>query len=254
MQIVGYKKLKGNKYQVTIKNKGEITLYDDVILKFNLLIDKNISPEKLRAIMEYNDELSSYYKALKYIAIKMRTKKETQEYLKKNNVSANIIAKTIARLEKQGYINEEKYVHYYILDQVNLTLNGPAKIKQALLKQNLKEEVITKELNNIDSKIWQEKCQKIITKKLKANKDSKTIFLNKIKLYLFKEGFTKPLYEELLTNLDLNDNDNFLKNANKIYLKLQKKYEGEELIYYLKNKLYAKGYTVNQINDFINNI
>ena len=150
MQIVGYKKLKGNKYQVTIKNKGEITLYDDVILKFNLLIDKNISPEKLRAIMEYNDELSSYYKALKYIAIKMRTKKETQEYLKKNNVSANIIAKTIARLEKQGYINEEKYVHYYILDQVNLTLNGPAKIKQALLKQNLKEEVITKSLRVVN--------------------------------------------------------------------------------------------------------
>ncbi len=254
MQIVGFKKLKDNKYKVFLKNKQEIILYDDVILKFNLLNNKNITSKELENILEYNEELASYYKAIKYLSIKMRTKKELREYLKKNNFSVPVITTTLKRLEKEGYINEKQYVHYFLQDQINLTLNGPLKIKQALLKQNIKEEFINAELDTIDFLVWQNKCQKIINKKLKVNKDSKSVFLNKIKVYLYKEGYSKELYEEQLKEINLNDNDNFFKDANKIYQKLQKKYSGEQLIYYLKSKLYYKGYNTEQINEFINTI
>ena len=61
-------------------------------------------------------------------------------------------------------------------------------------------------------------------------------------------------YIDLIQNIKLNDDDNFLKTANQIYQKLQKKYTDEKLLYYLKSKLYSKGYTTEQINEFINNI
>lgn len=254
MQILGYKKLKDNRYKVSFKNREEILLYDEVILKFNMLTNKNLTEKQLEEIQEYNNELTSYYKALKYITIKMRTKKEIRDYLKKNDFAEKIIVKTITRLEKEGYINEKKYIHYYVLDQINLTLKGPQKIKKTLLQEMLDEELINQELNNIDKKIWQEKCQKIINKKLKVNKDSKTMFLNKIQMYLFKEGYSKDIYDDFIKNIELNDNDNFLKTANQIYQKLQKKYTSEKLLYYFKSKLYSKGYTIEQINEFINNI
>ncbi len=254
MQILGYKKLKDNRYKVYFKNREEIILYDEVILQFNMLTNKQLTEKQLEEIQEYNNELNSYYKALKYLAIKMRTKKGIRDYLKKNDFAEKTIVKTITRLEKEGYINEKKYIHYYVLDQINLTLKGPEKIKKTLLQELLDEELINKELNNIDKKIWQEKCQKIINKKLKVNKDSKSIFLNKIQMYLFKEGYSKDIYDDFIKNIELNDNDNFLKTANQIYQKLQKKYTDEKLLYYFKSKLYSKGYTIEQINEFINNI
>ena len=59
MQILEYKKLKDNRYIVYLKNKKEIILYDEVILKFNLLNNKNLNEEKLEEVQKYNDELDS---------------------------------------------------------------------------------------------------------------------------------------------------------------------------------------------------
>ena len=59
----------------------------------------------------------------------------------------------------------------------------------------------------------------------------------------------------LIQDIKIEDSNNFNKEANLIYQKLQRKYENkEELIYYLKNKLYTKGYSIDQINDFIEKI
>ena len=41
------------------------------------------------------------------------------------------------------------------------------------------------------------------------------------------------------------------KEMEKIYIKLNKKYKDNELIYKLKNKLYSKGYTKEEIENFI---
>lgn len=254
MKITKFTKLKDNRYRVSFLAQEDVILYDDIILKYNLLNQKNITEEKLEEIIKANDELASYYKALKYLAIKMRTSKEIKDYLKKNGFSDKVIISTIKRLEKEGYINEEKYIHAYILDQINLTLNGPDKIKKALLSLALKEENIDNELAKITEEVWSEKINKIILKRKKVSKDSKQIFFKKINEYLYRQGYPKDLYISLLKDILVDDQDNFKKVANTLYQKLSRKYENEELIYYFKNKLYAKGYTKEQIDEYIDNI
>ncbi len=255
MQIIKFQKLNNNKYKIIFKDHPEITLYDDVILKFNLLNHKSLTENEFIKIKNFNNELESYYKSLKYLTFKMRTKKEIITYLKKDNYSENIINKTINRLEKEGYIDEKKYIEYYIKDQVNLTLNGPLKIKNNLVNQDLDIYLIEDKLSQISNDIWQEKIVKIINKRLKVNKNSEQIFKRKIKDYLFKEGYSNEMTSSLIQDIKIEDSNNFNKEANLIYQKLQRKYENkEELIYYLKNKLYTKGYSIDQINDFIEKI
>ena len=70
MNINKFKKLKSNTYKLTLDNKEELTLYDDTIIKYNLLVNKEI--KDLEEIVKYNKSIEAYYVALKYITRKIR--------------------------------------------------------------------------------------------------------------------------------------------------------------------------------------
>lgn len=64
MEIQKYIKDKNNIYIVMIDDE-EYKLYDDVIVKYNLLLNKNIDSKLLKEILTYNDEIKSYYMSIK---------------------------------------------------------------------------------------------------------------------------------------------------------------------------------------------
>lgn len=82
MKIQKYIKDKQNKYKVVIDDEDYI-LYDDVIIKYNLLLTSEISESEFKEIISYNDELKSYYDSIKYINRRLRSEKEMRDYLEK---------------------------------------------------------------------------------------------------------------------------------------------------------------------------
>ena len=104
MKIGKYTKLKSNKYSVVIDDIT-VKLYDDVIVKYELLRLKEIDDKLFKEITEYNDRLEAYYKSLKYITKKLRTEKEIYKYLDKD-YSKEIILETIDKLKRMGYLNK----------------------------------------------------------------------------------------------------------------------------------------------------
>ena len=71
-------KLKNGKYKV-----GDIITYDEVIIKLNLLNERNIDIEK---IYEENKYFEEYFKILKMIERKKRTRKEIDNILVNKNI------------------------------------------------------------------------------------------------------------------------------------------------------------------------
>ena len=106
---------------------------------------------------------------------------------------------------------------------------------------------------NIDSNIWHEKINKIITKKEKSNHNySSKVLVNKIKDYLIKQGYYLNDINACLNNIDFVDNDDILKKEiNKEYRKLSKKYENEELRLKIKYNLYRKGFDMSKIEEML---
>ena len=87
MKIGKYTKLKSNKYSVVIDDIT-VKLYDDVIVKYELLRLKEIDDKLFKEITEYNDRLEAFYKSLKYITKKLRT--ETKEKAALEDVKEDI--------------------------------------------------------------------------------------------------------------------------------------------------------------------
>lgn len=251
MKIIKYKKMSKGKYKITF-DTTELVLYEDVIIKNNLLLAKNISLNTLEKVMEENRYYEVYNQSLSLIEIKMRTEKELIENLEKKGFEKEYINKAIEKLKNEGYLNEKRYIEAYINDKVNLTSFGPYKIKRNLLDLELPENLINDYLETISYETWKEKLTNIINKRLKLmkNKSSNNI-KNKLKVDLFNLGYQNELIDELLYNINKNDDDALKKEYEKAYNKYSKKYEGKSLKYQIKNYLYKKGFDLDLINSVL---
>ncbi len=241
-KISSYKKKKGSIYEIIFDSSEKINLYDDVILKYNLLLSKEIEESKLKEILEFNSYLESYNIALKYISFKLRTEKEIIKRLKGFN--KNAIDYTLKRLKDEGYLNEELYIKSYINDEINLKVVGPNKILYNLKKLGFKEKNIQNYLNTFSNDIWLDKIKKFIAKRMSINHNLSGIMLKqKIVQELISRGFIKDDILTIIDNYDFKDNkDIYEKEYTKIKNKLMKKYSGEELEYQIKMALIKKGF------------
>ncbi len=242
MKIKKISKKKGSLYEIILDNNELLNLYDDVILKYNLLLKKEIDEKEIKEIIKFNSYLEGYYKALKFINTKLRTEKEIAKKLK--DYEKDAINYTIERLKKEGLLNKDLYIKAYINDEVNLKMTGPYKILYNLKKLGFDDVSINNYLLTIEDDIWFNKLRKYIQKKINNNKNlSAKMFKAKLINDLKNKGFYLEQINEALEEFSFQDNlEIYEKEYKKVKNKLSKKYRGEELDYQIKMKLFQKGF------------
>ena len=241
MKINKFKKVGKNKYKIIFDNT-DITLYEDVILKYDLLIKNEVDIDLIDKIIKENEHYDAFYSALNYIEIKMRNKKEIISYLKKKEFNDEIINETINKLEKLNLLNSKSYIQAFVNDKINLSSDGPYKIKKSLLEFDFSEEDIDNYLNTIDENIWLEKLQKIANKKKSIMKSkSYYMFISKMKNDLYNLGYDKYMIENVLSNIEYDSNA-----LSKDLEKANKKFKGDKTK--IINSLLRKGYSYEEIN------
>ena len=249
MKIKNIKKI-GNKYQIILDNNEIITTSDHVIINNNLLYDKKLTKKDLDIIKKETTYYENYNKILKMINRKIRSEYEIRKTLNKNSVSKENQDKIINQLKEIGLINDKEFAKSYTNDKVNLTLDGPYKIKRELENHHINSDYINEALETFNQDLIDSKLTKIINKKINSNtKDTTYIFKQKTSVYLSNLGYSKEDIINHLENIKLNNN--LEKEMEKIYNKLKTKYEGYTLHNKLKQKLYSKGFTIEEINNFI---
>lgn len=252
MEIKNIRKLKNGKYELTLISGDKVITYDEVIIKNNLLYKKDITSKEIDEIEKLNTFYDIYNKAIKHISKKMRSTKEIKEYLEGHDLSSKEEEELINKLKKIGMINDEMYVKAYVSDKIHLSSDGPNKIKNELLKNNIKEEIIDEELSKIDEEELINKVKRIINKKVRTSKTSSYNTRQKIYLELTNLGYSKELIDKCYN--DDRDDESFLeRDFNKIYKDVSRKETDEHKIYLkIKQKLYQKGYKLEQIDRIIN--
>lgn len=243
MHIEKYTKLKNGQYKLNFDDGSNALLHEDLILKHGLLITKEITKEKLEELIEENTSYIAYGLALDYLKVKMRSKKEIKEYLLKKQVKEELIDNAINILSNQGYLNDDIYCRAFVNDRINLSNDGPYKIKESLIKLGINEDVVNKNIMVFDENLETERINRLINKQIKTN-HNKSEYALKRKLIesLTILGYTKSLVIKEVENIKVSDSDIREKEYKKMYDKLSKKYSGKELEYKIKQKMYQKGF------------
>lgn len=242
MKIIKYKKLKNDIYRIFFE-EDYIDVSEDLILKYDLLYSEEIDSELRETLILENSFYLGYNLALKYLKTKMRSIKEMRSYLLDKDIKKNEVEKIIERLIELKYLDDNLFAKAYINDRINLSNDGPYKIRKYLSDLEINEDVIENELANYTEENELEKVRKNIMKRLKGNKN-KSSYLLKKKIYedLMNLGFTKEIIYMALEELSIDDEDAYLKQKERLYNKLSKKFDGKELEFRLKNELYKLGF------------
>ena len=253
MKIEKITKLKDNKYKLLIDNENIIT-YDDVIIENELLYKKTIDAKVYKKIISDTLFYDVYNKVVKYIMRRLRSEKEIRLYLLKYELNDSNIEKMITKLRSINLINDLAYTKAYINDQIYLSKNGIYKIKDYLINQDIPLDIIENELSNIDSDVMDERLEKIVLKRIRTNKKYSN---NELKNRILKEAITLGYSKEKTLSIiesNLVEDPNIIeKEYNKLYSKLSNKYSGYELFNRIKQKLYSKGFSVEEINKLLQN-
>lgn len=243
MKIKKYSKKKNGKYEL-ILDKGEpLELYEDTILKYQLLLKSNIQSD-LASILKYDKSCEVYYIALKYLKVKLRSKIEVEKYLIDQDYSKEDILAVLEKLEKQGYLNDLSYAKSFLHHKLITTSNGPFKIKNELLKKGVSSAIIDEVLDQYDLETQLEKIRKIVSKMIRSNRNkSNQVLRKKIISDLICQGFQKENIEEIIKEVGFhNDRAIANKEKEKLYLKLSKKYQAEELEFQVRKRMIQKGF------------
>ena len=245
MKIQKFKKVGKNKYKVLFDNE-ELTLYEDIILKYDLLISKEITLDILDDIIKENNNYEAYNSALNYIEVKMRNRKELYDYLNRKGYDDDLINDTIKKIDKLGLLDDKAYIKAYINDKVNLTLDGPYKIIKNLLDLDFNESDINDYLNTFNKSIWKAKLEKLVNKKKSLMKSkSYYMFMQKMKNDLYNMGYESYMIDDCLQNI--NYESDALEND---YKKASKKYKDDHTK--IVNYLLRKGYSYEEIKTLTN--
>lgn len=242
MKINRFKKLKNGQYKIEL-DQGNFIVHEDLILKYELLTQRELTSSLLEQIRIENQMYEAYIISLKMIKNKLRSKKELRSSLIKKGFGIEEIMPCLDLLESQGYINDESYAKAYLHDKMLMSNDGPDKIYYSLGSNGVESNIIHNVLKEFTLEIQQEKIKKIIARELKINRNkSKKILLQKITIHLNNLGYSKSVFSPLLEDQKVDDDVIKQKEYDKLYKKLSKKYEGKELELKLRQKMYQKGF------------
>lgn len=213
---------KGKKFLVSID-------IDDNEYKFseNQIVTNRIIKGAIFTIEEWNEIVNNsnssllFDQMLHFIDYKLRTKKEVVQKLIEKKALEEDINKIIERLENVGYIDDERYVNIFVQESIR-DLKGPAYIKFTLEQKGISNQMISRELLNVDSSVFEENAHLLASRYQKtvdnypANKQKELISQK-----LARSGYSFDMINKAVRSLTFEEDN--LEKLSEEYIKVYNK-------------------------------
>lgn len=235
--------MSSGRYKLELEECQAVELYEETILKYELLLKKNLDDSIMIEILEYDKEWDVYYVGLKALKSRFKSSKELRDTLLKKEYPVELVDKAIDKLLEQGYLNDELFAKSYINNRMITSSRGPIKISNDLLCKGISQVIVNKEIVIFTEDLQIEKISKIVGTSLKSNRTRGGVVLkNKIINDLVNAGYDLSIINRVISEYEFGNNDDIAKREyDKLYRKYSRKYSGKELEYKIKEKLYQKG-------------
>ncbi len=203
MKITAITVQQKNKNRVNIDVDGKYRFSLDIfqVGELGLKLGKEYSEEELIGLEQESQFGRLYTRTLEYCLSRPHSEKEVKEYLfkktrntrrkdgkKKEGVSPEITKRIFERLQEKGYINDEKFVSFWIENRRLTKGVSKRKLISELRSKGIEQSIIEKYLEVTGRSDYGELRKVIEKKKNRYNDEQKLI------AYLARQGF---LYDDI---------------------------------------------------------
>ncbi|WP_342429931.1 recombination regulator RecX [Neobacillus sp. FSL H8-0543] len=242
--------------------KGEeyaFSVDSEVLIKFQL--KKGMELDDLSYLeVQYQDDIRKAYNlAIHYLARRMRSEKEIRDYLVQKEKEEPVINEVIHKLLSHKYINDEEYALSYVRTQINASDKGPDVIRMELKERGINELASQMALAQFPLELQIEKATKIYEKSFQKNaRDSQRIIHQKAENLLLRKGYPFDIIniavQEAEMDKDIDEEMEAIKYQGEKAHRKFSGYTGYEYEQKMKQTLFRKGFSMELIEKFIEDV
>lgn len=197
------------KIEVQKKNKERVNIYIDeeyafslsaeLVYKEGLKVNQLVDSDKLSKIAREEGYLKCKSTALRIVEKSYKSKKELRDKLVLKGYDIEDINKVIEFLKEYNLQDDKSYTKMYIKDKIKN--QGQNKIRFALIKKGIDEELIQNEMESIDNDYQKEMAYSLALKKinvLRKREDDDFKLSQKIYRFLLSKGYSYDIVSEVV--------------------------------------------------------
>jgi len=175
-----------DRYSIFVDGKYSFSLSADALLEQGLVLGQELSPPALRRLKELSSDDKLYGLALRYVAMRPRSRWELETYLQRKDATPALQKQILNKLTNLGFINDEDFAQRWAQNRRLLRPTSLRKLQQELKLKHIDEEIIATVLSEDAAANEQAALRELVHKKR-----SMTRYQDKTKLmaYLARQGF-----------------------------------------------------------------
>lgn len=187
-----------NRVNVFLDEKFAFSLDIIQCTNFKLKVGQKLNAKKIQEYQRASETGKLYQKTLKWILIRLRSIKETRDYLygkQKVEITEQDIEMIIKKLENKKYLNDWEFAKYYVENRFIKKGISIRRLGNELQRKGVENEIISQILK-LDMRDDAQEIQKIIRKKRVKYNDEKLIS------YLVRQGFDFEMVQNLVQSYE----------------------------------------------------
>lgn len=185
---------RSDRYSIFVDGKYAFSLSETALLESKLASGQELSKEEVKKYKQISADDKLYGQALRYVAMRPRTKWEVEFYLQRKKASPPLVEKILNKLTNVDLINDLIYARAFVKDRQLLRPTSRRKLVAELRKKRVASEIIDKVVSQNDISD-QAALREVIKSKRRQTKYQEDL---KLMQYLARQGFS---YEDVKSTL-----------------------------------------------------
>lgn len=186
-KITALKLQKRNHQRVNVYLDGEFAFGLARIVAAWLQVGHELSDEKIAQLKSEDAREVAYQRALKFLEYRPRTEEEIRRNLEKHDVPEEIIAATVARLQRANLINDLRFAKNWVENRSDRRPRGRRALAFELRQKGVNRQAIDRALEDVDEERLAYRAALKQSRKLRNLNQQE--FRRKLYGYLSRRGF-----------------------------------------------------------------
>ena len=185
-----------DRYSIFVEGKYAFSLSENTLLDSKLASGQELTKEQVREYKKISADDKLYNRALRYVAMRPRSKWEVEQYLKRKEASPALIEQILNKLSIVSLIDDKKLAQAFVNDRRLLRPTSRRKLILELRKKHVSNDIIEQAIGN-DSTEELSALRQIVERKRRQPKYQDDL---KLMQYLARQGFNYDDIKSALRN------------------------------------------------------